>query len=172
MSSAVPRYLPTNPALKIFAIAKIFSHILHPSPIFFVCRLLRHGTLKSFDRFRSPEFSSYSDYTDFTLYSVYLKFPFHFQNFSSKNPLVYPPLRSRELDSINFYKNLLILTQLSLVFIKSTMYPAHHNRVRSGTREETGISSQHQDRSGSNLLIKIYKRMLTKKLLTLGCRDL
>ena len=54
-----------EPCVKNFCFAKIFSKILHQSHIFFVCRLLRHGTLKSFDRHRSTEFSSYSDYTDF-----------------------------------------------------------------------------------------------------------
>ena len=34
MSSAVPRYLPTNPALKIFAFAKIFSTIFTPISYF------------------------------------------------------------------------------------------------------------------------------------------
>ena len=52
------------------------------------------------------------------------------------------------------------------------MYPAHHNRVRSGTMEETSISCQHQDRCGSNPIDKNLQADANKKLLALSCRDL
>ena len=52
------------------------------------------------------------------------------------------------------------------------MYPEHHNRVRSGTMEETSIHAQHQDRCGSNPINKNLQADANQKLLTLGCRDL
>ena len=84
MSSAVPRYLPSNPALKIFATAKIFSQIF--TPISYFLRMPLHAAWNS-QIFRSFTISRIFELL--RLYRLYLLFrlfknSFRFLDFSLK----------------------------------------------------------------------------------------